>query len=330
MPVNKKQFLRMIKLVAEMRRNAYPNASRFVKLLRNAEDMENLNIACSERTIMRDIDALKKDFHAPIQFSPENNGYYLANPYWEFQAPIMEEDMLVSSMLGVRLAEDMMPSPVKEKIRDAVNAELANNNSEFFEETFIESFLEMTGTKTAVAPEIFNKVFDAWRQRRLVHISYKKGTTGEISERDFEPHILACHKGSWYMKGVDQRDDKIAVFAIHRIQSIEIKARQFAINRSLVEKTRKEGLFDYPKIEGITVRCSQEIAYYLHEQCKAKKLEITKNDDGTLTVILPPSPEHEAIRWILGEGGNVEVLSPDWLRRKIHDSGIKIANVNTL
>ncbi len=320
----------MIKLVAEMRRNAYPNASRFVKMLKDTEQMENLNIACVERTIMRDIDALKKDFNAPIKFSQENNGYYLANPYWEFQTPFMEEDMVVSLMLGVRLAEDMMPSPVKEKISNAVNAELANNNSEFFEKTFMESFLEMTGTKTAVEPGIFNKVFDAWRQRRLIHMCYKKGTTGEVSERDFEPHILACHKGSWYMKGVDQRDDKIAVFAVHRIQSLEIKARQFEINRSLVEKTRKEGLFDYPKIEGITVRCSQEIAYYLREQRKAKKLKITKNDDGTLTVILPPSPEHEAIRWILGEGGNVEVIAPADLRRKIHDFGIEIANVNAL
>ena len=34
---------------------------------------------------------------------------------------------------------------------------------------------------------------------------------------------------------------------------------------------------------------------------------------------MPPSPEQEAIRWILGEGGNVEVLEPLDLRQKIHD-----------
>ena len=51
--------------------------------------------------------------------------------------------------------------------------------------------------------------------------------------------------------------------------------------------------------------------------------------DGTLIVTLPPSPEQEAIRWILGEGGNVEVLEPQDLRQKIHDLAVKTASVNS-
>ena len=70
--------------------------------------------------------------------------------------------------------------------------------------------------------------------------------------------------------------------------------------------------------------------YYLYEQRKAKKLVIAPQEDGTLILTLPPSPEQEAIRWILGEGGNVEVLEPLDLRQKIHDLAVKTAEANSI
>ena len=102
----------------------------------------------------------------------------------------------------------------------------------------------------------------------------------------------------------------------------------FEIRKDILKQTEKEGLFDYPKIENIKVKCAPEIAYYLYEQQKAKKLAITPQEDGSLIVILPPSPEMEAIHWILGEGGNVEVLEPQWLREKICTLAKKTAKVN--
>ena len=60
----------------------------------------------------------------------------------------------------------------------------------------------------------------------------------------------------------------------------------------------------------------------------AKKLILTPQEDGSLIVVLPPSPEAEALRWILGEGGNVEVLSPQWLREKVCTLAEKTAEIN--
>lgn len=62
MPINK--LLRLIRFVAELRRNAYPNAATFARKLRELDLDENLNLGCSERTIMRDLETLRGDFHA--------------------------------------------------------------------------------------------------------------------------------------------------------------------------------------------------------------------------------------------------------------------------
>ena len=330
MPVNKKQLMRLIKFVAEMRKNAYPNASTFARKLREMDLKENLNISCSERTIMRDVDTLRKDFGAPIVFSPEHNGYCLTNQYWELKVPFLEDDMVMSAMLGAQLAEKIMPSPVREQIRNAVDNSIADNNSELLDRTYLETLLIASGEKTSITPEIFGTVFQAWRERHVLHLTYQQGSTGEVTERDFEPHIIAYHKGNWYLKGVNIADDKVIVLAVFRIRKAEITQFEFKIRKDILEQTRREGLFDYPKIENIRVKCSKDIAYYLYEQRKAKKLGITPQEDGSLIVVLPPSPEQEAIRWILGEGGNVEVLEPQWLREKICTLAKKTAKVNRI
>ena len=64
-------------------------------MLRNADVYENLNIVCSEKTIYRDIQVLKNDFHAPIKFNKSRNGYYLTNPAWKFSNPNI--DAIISS-----------------------------------------------------------------------------------------------------------------------------------------------------------------------------------------------------------------------------------------
>ena len=49
MPTNKKQLLRMIKMVADLRKNSYPNANTWVKKFEALDRDENLNIACGKR-----------------------------------------------------------------------------------------------------------------------------------------------------------------------------------------------------------------------------------------------------------------------------------------
>jgi predicted DNA-binding transcriptional regulator YafY len=328
MPINKKQIFRMLKMVSDLRSNSYPNANTWVQKFKDLDLKENLNIACGLRTIMRDIDSLRKDFNAPIEYSSEQNGYYLTNQYWEFQVPYFDDGIITSAMLGAQLAGEILPSPIKEQIRNAVDNQLSTNNSELLERTFIETLLIASGTKTTTSPEIFGTVFQAWRERKTLALTYQKGGASEVSVRHFEPHIVAYHKGNWYTKGVELKDNKVITLAIFRITSVKMLSVVFEARKDILQETKRNGLFNYPKIENIKVKCSSNIAYYLYEQQKAKKLTIEVKEDNSLIVTLPPSPEQEAIRWILGEGGNVEVLEPLYLREKVYNLALKMADVN--
>lgn len=84
MPVSKKQLLRFLRLIDLLKSESYPNCVSFARMMRQADVEENLNIACTAKTIYRDIRSLKNDFKAPIKFDAARNGYYLTDLAWDF------------------------------------------------------------------------------------------------------------------------------------------------------------------------------------------------------------------------------------------------------
>ncbi|MDD3155853.1 MAG: WYL domain-containing protein [Victivallaceae bacterium] len=318
----------MVKFVAEMKKNSYPNAGSFAKLLRKADVDENFDCAVSTRTIMRDIETLQNDFHAPIAYDASHRGYYLKNRYWDLNAPVLDDDILSMTLLGTRLATDILPEPVRTDVNSAVEKSLANNNSEFFDDTMIESLLCATGIKAAVDPVIFKKVFDGWRLHQVLALTYKK-PNGEIAERKFEPHIIAFHHGIWYVKGYEYGTKNVKSYAVQRIETAAFGVDCFETDKKLLEETRRNGLFEYPKVDGVRLRCDASIAFYLYEHQKTKKFKIERQDDGSLEITLKPAFEHEVIRWVLGESGHIEVLYPPELRKKVAAAGKKIMERNS-
>ena len=323
MSVQSRQALRLMKFVAEMKKNNYPNAGSFVKLLRKADVDENIDCACSSRTILRDIDTLQKEYHAPIDYDASRRGYYLTNPDWEFSVPIMSDDILSMTLLGTRLASDILPEPIKSDVDAAVEKALTGNSSEFFDEAMIDSLLCATGIKAAVDPLVFKKVFDGWRRHQLLAITYTK-PNGEPAPHKMEPHIIAFHQGIWYVKGYELPGREVRIYAIQRIVEAAYGGGTFDTDRKLLDRTRRSGLFEYPKIDGIRLHCDSSIAFYLYEHQRAKKFKIERQDDGSLIVTLKPAFEHDVIRWVLGESGKIAVLDPPELRAKVAAAGKRI------
>jgi predicted DNA-binding transcriptional regulator YafY len=314
------QALRLMKFVAEMRKNNYPNATSFAELLRQADLYENIHLACNTRTIMRDIDELRTKYKAPIEYDATNRGYYLLNPIWDLNLPIMSDDVLSMSMLSTRLASDFLPEPIKGKANSAMENALAGNSSKFFDDAMIESILCATGIKSAVDPEVFKKIFDAWRMHQVIELTYHKPNEAE-SPRHFEPHILAFRNGIWYTKGYEHGKKDVKVYAIQRISNVSFADDTFVSDKKLIEDTCKNGLFVYPRIGGIRLRCDASIAFYLREHQHVKQFKVEPQTDGSLIITLKPAFEHEVIRWILGEGGKIEVLNPPELRAKVAAAG---------
>ncbi len=322
------QMLRQLKLVAEMKKGNFPNTQTLARILEAAEGDPGAPMGCSARTILRDIQQLQQEYNAPIEYDPANKGYYLRNPGWILQCPVFEEDFVSMSMLGTRLAQDLVPEPLRTDIDNAITQTLASSSSDFFDAAMIDSILCASGVKTDIDASIFKALFDAWRRKQAVILTYRD-TRGAVAEHEFEPHILAFHKGIWYLKGYAYGTRDIRLYACQRVLAVRGNGHRFDIDRKILEDTRRNGLFNYPKVAGIRLHCDASIAFYIHEQQKVFHSVIDPQPDGSLILALNPTVEHEVVRWILAEAGRIQVLEPPSLRKKIAAAGREIARRNS-
>lgn len=327
MPLNKKQLIRLVKLVSELKQNRYPNCQSFAEKLLASEFSDNVNIACGPKTIYRDIKILKEDFSAPIEFDSGRNGYYLTHHGWNFEYPVLMENQMLSAVFGGKIAESIVPDPLKTEIKNAVDSQLTTNNPDFLDTAFMESFIIASGVKVTIDAAIFKALFDAWITHHSVKIKHI-GVNGKESAREIEPHAIVYLNSVWYIRGICLLKNEERVFAIHRIKQAQPTEKTFVPDQKIIEATRKE-LFKYNKLRNVKILCMPEIAGYVMERNKAPGDYVEVNKDGSVTISFAEIAELEVVKWVLSEGGMAKVVSPPELARKIVSKAEKIIKMNT-
>ena len=322
------QNLRLAKIVSELKCNKQVNTQSLAEYFRAHEHEPGAPLGCSARTVARDIQHLQQALNAPIEYDESERTYVLTDHSWSFSTPIFDDEFVSMTMLGVQLAEELAPEPLKSEMDRALTQTLTENSSKFFDRTMMETILAASGVKSHIEPKIFQVLFDAWRLRQCVKLNYHD-PQGKSSEHDFEPHLLVFHNGNWYTKGYLMGLREVRVFACQRITGVAPLLRMFQSDRKLLEETRRNGVFNYPKIAGIKLHCDASIAFYIREQQKKFQSKLEPQADGSLVVTLNPTVEHEVMRWVLGEGGRIQVLEPQELREKVAEAGREITRRNS-
>lgn len=317
MPVNKKQLIRLIKLVAELKENRYPNCQSFSDKLLKSDIFENANVACTAKTIQRDIRTLKEDFGAPIEFDFKNNGFYLTHHGWDFLCPTLQDEEMMASVFGAKVAEDIFPEPVKSQIRKAVDTQLAVNNPDFLDTAFIRTLIVASGVKVEIEPKIFKTVFDAWKRRRALDIKYR-APDGIVTKRRIEPHVLTYFKEAWYIKGYCVLSDATRLFAVHRIKSAEITDKTFEPDKKIINSVIEGDVYDYDKVKDVEIWLAPESANYAKERKRRKGEKLTFNKDGSAVLYMPEAIPGEIIKWVMSECGKAKVMKPSALAKQIH------------
>ena len=316
MPLSKKQLQRLIRLVAQLKENRYPNCSTFAAAMRKADLDENLNISCTAKTIFRDIQTLKNDFDAPIEFDKTRNGYYLTHHGWNFSCPqIYDDSEMLAAVVGARIAEHIFPEPMKQRIRDAVDYLLTYNNPDFLDKAQLDSLVIIPSNRTTIDGDVFESIFYAWQNHKVCHIEYRD-SKGNCSERDFEPHALVFFDGVWYAKGFCRTRNEMRTLVLPRIQRITITAFEFTPSPEIIKTANEEGIFDPEYVENVVVRCDEYLTNIVQTRPLHPMQEIIKTKTGCELHIKKMS-KYRLTTWIMHQCGRAFVVSPVDSQKKI-------------
>lgn len=282
MPANKKQLVRLVRLVAQLKENRYPNCVSFAADMRKADIEENLNLSCTAKTIARDIRVLKRDFNAPFDFDPSRNGYYLTHHEWTFSCPqIFDDSCMLSAVLGARVAEHIFPQPMKKQIMDAVNYLLTNNNPDYLDAAQVDSLVVIPSNRTRIDAKVFMPLFYAWQNHVICHIEYMD-SKGKATERDFEPHALVFFDGVWYAKGFRHARKEMRTLAATRMKSVVPTGRHFNPDPKIVATANEEDIFDREVVTDVIVRCDDYLAKIIQTRPLHIEQKVVPLEDGVV------------------------------------------------
>jgi len=325
MSIGKKQLQRLLKIAAQLKENRYPNCKTFVEDFRKLDIENNINIACSSKTIRRDIKTLQDDFNCPVEFDWGKNGYYLKHHGWNFDCPALFEELeMLAMVLGARLAEEIFPEPLKNNIRQVVDFQLTYNNPDFLDTAIINSLTVIPGLKTSINAEIFMTIFNCWQNHEVVEITYRNINDVE-SVREIEPHALVYYGCSWYTKAKCLLRDEIRSFAIHRIVAATKKGSYFEPDSKIINDLNEDKFLDYDEVKDIKIICDNDIKNFIEATPLHKDQSTEKFNDKQLLLTIPAMVEHELIQWVLYQAGMAEIKSPTEMRQKVQAAAQKIA-----
>ena len=311
MGTTKYNIRRLKRLLSMLKENRYPNYPRFLAEMRRQDLAGAYDL--SARTLLRDIAFLRSEYRAPIEYDRERRGYYLADPDWSADIPLLDDSEMRAAVLGARLAENLMPAPVKQEMRSAVDTLLAVNDKGMDENAVLLSLVAL-GSRAQVEPAVFRAVFDAWQSHRCVKIVYDP--VAEVqSQRLIEPQALTFYEGNWYVKAVSRTKDgknipkerrRAATLALHRVRSAEPTTVAFEPDQAVIDAVNRREIFDFPLVNDIRLRLGPEARKFIGEEFDV----VEEKRDGEHTIVrIDAAPAYRIVNYVLVEGGDARLLN---------------------
>ncbi len=333
MPTNKQQMVRIMTLVSMMKENRYPNRASLQRNMQMLErDTERLDeYSITQKTVQRDVEYLKKQYNAPIRYDHSRKGYYLTNPDWSFDVPMLDDSEMKAVVIGARLAESLMPPPLAGEIRAGANT-LLGPNTKGLDETACLLSLVATGSRVPLNPDIFQKVFKAWQGHHSLTIKYKKAMEGGTHEFLIEPQVLVFHDGLWYLKSIIlesngqlNHERTVRTLALHRIEDAFVHSEKFEPDEKLIAEVNAGNVFNFPTVPEALLLFSGNAIPFARENYPAES--ITVEPDGSLIVTVKNAVEFKLINLVLNENGAVRIISPTELAAKVIAQARKVISL---
>ena len=216
---------------------------------------------------------------------------------------------MLAAVIGARIAEEIFPAPLKNKIRNAVDYLLQNNNPDFLDTANIASLSILSGLYANIDPEIFQTIFQGWQSNHCVRIAYADWQE-ELTERIIEPHTLVFFSNSWYTKAFCHLKQQPRTFALRRIKKAELLQGDFEPDKEIIASVNTDDFLGFEKIQNVKLLARN----YALDRLKSSPLHTHQVIHADGTVEIPAVAKEVLFPFILSQEGNVKLLAPAELK----------------
>jgi len=293
---------------------------------RLAEELE-----VSRRTVLRDIDFLRYDLGAPVEYDAARRGYVYTEPNWVMPSVRVTEGELFALMVAEKALAAYEGTPWAERLARVFDRMIASlpDRIEVDPQDLLPRVEFDPGAAAIVDPDVLATVSAAVAENRVLRIRYYALARGETRDYVIDPYVLRRARGAWYVAGHDHKTGRVPLFNLTRIRSVEATNRTFDYDESGFDPKAyfadTFGVFETQESHQVAVEFSGFAAEFVRERRWHTSQRLKDLPGGRVRFEVTVSHIWDIAPWILSWGHEAKVLRPRELVRLVADEAAKAA-----
>ena len=272
----------------------------------------------SPATLKRDLDYLKDQLGAPIEYDRFLNGYRFGEEYrgqkHELPGLWFSERELYSLLMAHQLLSELDSEGVISRhlqpLLDRIHQMLGTSDTEA--KALLKRVKIIGSAKRPVSSQFFELIGEALLKRRRLHMRYLTRGRGEVSERDVSPQRLVHYRNTWYVDAWCHTREKLLRFALDAIEhaeTLDTRAKDVSLKQVEAEMDGGYGIYAGAKPSWVTLAFSPQAAQWVsreewHPDQRGKWL-----DDGRFQLEVPYTDPNELAMDILRHADQVSITA---------------------
>lgn len=282
-------------------------------------EYEGKDVYLSKRTIQADIQLMRSDklgYNAPIEVYERKYYRYAMADYSIKNIPVTNTDVKImnEAIQVLRQFKDFSlfkeMDGVLKRLEDSVYASQKTNSPIIH----LEKNEQLKGLK------YIDPVYNAIQNKKAIKVTYKSFKAIKASEMTIHPQLLKEYNNRWFVLSLHKKQH--ITLALDRILSIRVAENCSYKNLEI------DGNIYYKDVIGVTISNirAQRIQFWV--DAKNAPYVITKpfhnsqriieyKEDGAVVFNILVQINYELERLILGFGDAIEIIKPEFLRKRI-------------
>lgn len=279
----------------------------------------------NRRTILRDIEYLRDQLGAPVEYCGSRKGFYYSDTSYAIPAVHITEGDLIAIFVAEKALALYRGTPYETALKTAFERIAGSLPDEVrVSLSGIEQAYSFRLTAQSEQDlEIFKCVAGAAIKRRQIRMEYYTLYRDAVGSRVVDPYQLLNFNGDWYLFAYCHSRQEMRTFLVSRIKSVEKTGRGFTRDESLDVAGalgHSFGIITGDEKHTVRLKFDEFAARYIREKVWHPSQTIKQGKDGALTLTLKLNSLVEIRWWILSWGEHVEVLGPAELRTSLAET----------
>jgi predicted DNA-binding transcriptional regulator YafY len=312
---------RMMRLHAALKARRFPNCQKI------AAELE-----VSAKTIQRDIDFMRDRLGLPIDYHPQEFGFFYTEPVTGFPSIEVSEGEITALLVAQKALAQYKGTPFERPLHSAfrkITDGLKDRVS--FSWTDLEDAISFRSAGASVADlELFETVSKGVLRCVELEFEYRKLQSSGYETRRVRPYHLGCLENQWYLFAEDLERRQLRTFALPRMRRVALTTKRFRrpADFSIAQVLSGSfGVHSAGKKQRIRIQFDSFAARLVAERKWHESQRVRELKDAAIILELDLGGLEEIERWILSWGKHARVLAPKELATRILDEASAIASL---